>query len=106
MILKLKRGWLEIPKNFQEKLNLKEDDEIILTAEQDHLIMKIKNPDLPPIHETYQSVEEKPTKKIKLSQINFSEAQKQIDAIKRKEEKFREKELYSIESYTESNVEE
>ena len=106
MILKLKHGWLEIPKNFQEKLNLKEDDEIILTAEQDHLIMKIKNPAFPPKKENHESVPEQSINKVKLFQVNFSEAQKRIDAIKRKEEKFRDKELYSIESFSESNVEE
>lgn len=43
MILKLKRGRLEIPKQLQEELHLHEDDEIILTSAGDHFIMKIKH---------------------------------------------------------------
>jgi bifunctional DNA-binding transcriptional regulator/antitoxin component of YhaV-PrlF toxin-antitoxin module len=59
MILKLKRGWLEIPKEFQDKLHLKENDEIVLTAEHDYLMVKTipRTDPTPPLEEKEPGVE-------------------------------------------------
>jgi bifunctional DNA-binding transcriptional regulator/antitoxin component of YhaV-PrlF toxin-antitoxin module len=42
MIIKLKQGCFEIPKQLREQMHIGRDDEIILTSQGDQLIMKLK----------------------------------------------------------------
>ena len=42
MIVKIKDGKLELPKCIQEKLQIQQDDEIILVEEQDRVILRKK----------------------------------------------------------------
>ncbi len=60
MILKIRRGCLLIPKIFQEKYDLQENDEIIIMEEADHLILKKKMVHTPEIYQIF------PLKKIPL----------------------------------------
>ena len=104
MILKIQRGCLLIPKIFQEKYNLQENDEILIMEEADHLILKKKMVHTPEILSNFppkKNTSQNFLPKIKrISDQVLNDTQKKIETIKQKEETFRDKELYSFESYS------